>query len=229
VPDYSEVSSQATMTYVVSYDSGDGVANDCEFMLKAELIDITESSERCLHTVAVIDPYPERKFNAAILGTAKAKIGTSETWRSEDDLRVLRSQGMLVDAPLVNTMVTSAAYSGYDGYPGWPYNLGDSWTYEVFCDPDTFLQAEWTASLHAEVVADDVVVSVGDVEYECFKVVHTLVGTTLGTPSGAGVGSTFVEYWPKDCRSIAPIKVQDYSSYIGIETWVMVDADPMPQ
>jgi hypothetical protein len=78
------------------------------------------------------------------------------------------------------------------------------------------------------VVADDEIVKVGDTEYECFKVVHTLVGTTIGITPGTGVGSTFVEFWPKDCRSIAPLKVENYLNYIGIETRILIDADPMP-
>jgi hypothetical protein len=65
-------------------------------------------------------------------------------------------------------------------------------------------------------------------EYECCKVVHTLVETTLDTTPGAGVGSTIVEYWPNNCRSISPLKVENYLSYIGNETQIIIDADPMP-
>jgi hypothetical protein len=215
------------MTYLIRYDSGDGLVNSCECTLKVAETGATIGSEPCIHTVTVIEPYPQRQFNAIILGTAKARVGTVETWRSEHDLRVIHSEGMLVDAPLVNTLMTRSTYSGYDGYTGWPYSVGDSWTYEVHSDPDTFLQAPWTDSHRAEVVADDVCVSIGDAEYECFKVVHTLVGSTLSTHSGAGIGSTFVEYWPKDCRAFAPIKMENYVSYIGTETWTLVDADPM--
>lgn len=228
VPDYSEIVPQATMTYLVSYDSGDGLVNDSEWTLIVAETGVTKGSEFCIHIVTVIDPYPERKVNAIIVGSAKAKVGTIELWYSQDDLRILYGQNMLVNAPIVNTLVTRATYSGYDGYPGRPYSLGDSWTYEVFCDPDTFLQADWTDSYHAEVVADDEIVKVGDTEYECFKVVHTLVDTTIGIPSGAGVGSTFVEFWPKDSRSIVSLKVEDYLHYVGVETRILIDADPMP-
>lgn len=228
VPTYSEVVPQATMTYLVIYDSGDGLVNESEWTLTVAETNVVKGSQPCIHAVTVIEPYPERKFNATIVGTATAKIGTIELWYCQDDLRILYGENMLVNAPLVNTLVTQAAYTGYDGYPGRPYSLGDSWTYEVFCDPDTILQSEWTDSYHVEVVADDEVVKVGDTEYECYKVVHTLVGTTIGIVPGAGVGSTFVEYWPKDCRSIAPLKVENYLNYIGIETRIMVDAYPMP-
>lgn len=228
VPDYSEIVPLATMTYLVNYDSGDGLVNDSEWTLIVAETDVTKGSESCIHIVIVIDPYPERKVNAIIVGSAIAKVGTFELWYSQDDLRVMYGEGMLVDAPIVNTLVTKSTYSGYENYPGRPYSLGDSWTYEVFCDPDTFLLSEWTDSYHAEVVADDEIVKVGDTEYECFKVVHTLVDTTIGITPGAGVGSTFVEFWPKDERSIVALKVVDSLHYMGVETRILIDADPIP-
>lgn len=227
-PDYSEISPQATITYLVSYDSGDGLVNDSEWTLAIAGAGVAKCPEPCIHAVTMIDPYPERKVNAEIVGSARARVASMELWYSEDDLSVLYAESMLVNAPIVNTMVTRATYSGYETFPGRPYSLGDSWAYEVFCDPDTYLQAEWTDSYHAEVVADDDIVIVGDKEYECFKVVHRLVGTTLRTPSGDGVGSTFEEFWPKEGVWIAPLKVVDFVHYVGIETRTMVDADPMP-
>lgn len=228
VPDYSEIVPQATMTYLVSYDSGDGLVNESEWTLTVADTNVVKGSNHCIHAVTVIEPYPERKANAKLVGTATVNVGTIELWYCQEDLRVLHGESMLVNAPLVNTMVTKTTYSGYDGYTGQPYSLGDSWTYEVFCDPDTFLQADWTDSYRAEVVADDEIVKAGDTEYECFKVVHTLVGTTLDTAPGAGVGSRIVEYWPKNCRSLAPLKAEDNMHYIGVETRILVDADPMP-
>ena len=228
VPDYSEIAPQATMTYLVSYDSGDGLVNDSEWTLMVAETDVTKGSESCIHMVTVIDPYPKRKVNAKIVGSAIAKVGSIELWYSQDDLRVLYAESMLVDAPLVNTLVTKATYSGYENYPGRQYSLGDSWTYEVFCDPDSFLQPEWTDYYHAEVVADDEIVKVGNTEYECFKVVHTLIDTTIGITPGAGVGSTFVEYWPKDGKSIVALKAEDSLHFVGVETRILIDADPMP-
>jgi hypothetical protein len=71
----------------------------------------------------------------------------------------------------------------------------------VYNDPDTSLQPKWNDTYSAEVVADDTVVVVDGVEYECFEV---------------------------DGRSIAPLKIVNTISYIGTETMVMVDADPPP-
>ena len=95
-------------------------------------------------------------------------------------------------------------------------------------ESDTGLQPDWTDSYRVEVVADDEIVYVGDVEIECFKVVHTLVETTSRVPAGAGVGSTQVEYWPRDGRSIAPLKVETTVDFVGVEIRIAVDADPMP-
>ena len=228
VPTYGDIVPQATMTYLVSYDSGDGLVNESEWILTVAETNMPKGTSHCIHAVTVIEPYPERKFHAKIIGTATAKVGTIELWYCQDDLRILYGENMLVNAPFVNTMVTQAAYSGYDGYPGQPFSLGDCWTYEVFCDPDTILQSEWTDSYRAEVVADDEIVKVGNTEYECIKVVHTLVDTTIGISSGGGVGSTFVEYWPKNCISLAPLKTEDNMHYIGVETRILVEADPMP-
>ena len=228
VPTYDDIEPQATMTYLVSYDSGDGLVNESLWTLTVADTNSIKGADYCIHAVTVIEPYPERKFNAKIVGTATVNVGTIELWYCQEDLRILYGENMLINAPLVNTMVTKATYRGYNGYSGQPYSLGDSWTYEVYCDPDTSLQADWTDSYHAEVVADDEIVEIGNQEYECFKVVHTLVGTTLDTTPGDGLGSTFVEYWPKNCRSIAPLKAEDNMHYIGKETRILIYADPMP-
>jgi hypothetical protein len=155
------------MTYLVSYDSGDGLVNESEWTLTVAETDIVKGSEHCIHAVTMIEPYPERKFKAKLVGNATAKVGTIEMWYCQEDLRALYSESMLIDAPLVNTLVTKMIYSGYEQYPGRPYSLGDNWTYEVFCDPDTFLQSDWTDSYRAVVVVDDEIVEVGDKEYEC--------------------------------------------------------------
>ena len=228
VPDYSEILPKATMTYLVSYDSGEGLVNESTYTLKVAEIDVAIGSDTCFYTVTVMDPLPERKVNAIIVGSTKVTLATEETWRSQEDFRILRQEAMQINLPIVNTAITVSTYSGYDGYPGWPYSLGDSWTYEVFRDSDTSLQPSWTDTFHAEVVADDAVVVAADVNYECFKVVHTLVDTENSTPGGGGVGSTRVEYWANNGRSIAPLKIESTVTYIGIESFIMIDSDPPP-
>jgi hypothetical protein len=224
-PDYSEILGMANMTYVVSYDSGEGIVNESTFTLKVADTDVDIGNDTCFYTVTVMDPYPVRKVHAILVGTTKVTLASEEIWRSQEDLRVLRQEAMQTNLPIVNTAITDQTFSGYEGYPGWPYSLGDSWTYEVYYDPDTALQPNWTDTYHAEVVADDAVVVAADVEYECFKVVHTLVDTEAKKPGGGGVGSTRVEYWANTGKSIAPLKVESTVSYMGTESRIMVDMD----
>jgi len=224
-PDYGDILAKATMTYLVSYDSGEGVVNESTFTLKVAETDVLIDSEPCFYTVTEIDPYPKRKVHAIIVGTTNVTLADEKIWRSQEDLRVLRQEAMQINLPIVNTAITDQTFSEYDGYPGWPYSLGDSWTHEVYNDPDTALQSNWTETYHAEVVADDVVVVAADVEYECFEVVHTLVNTEQSTPGGGGIGSTRVEYWANNGKSIAPIKVDNTISYMGTESLIMVDMD----
>jgi len=182
-------------------------------------------NDTCFYTVTVMDPYPARKVHAILVGTTKVTLASEEIWRSQEDLRCIQQEAMQINLPIVGTAITDQTYSGYDGYPGWPYSLGDSWTYEIYLDPDTPLQSNWTDTYHAEVVADDAVVVAAGVEYECFKVVHTLVDTEQSTPGGAGIGSTRIEYWAKTGKSIAPLKVENAISYMGTESRIMVDID----
>jgi hypothetical protein len=228
VPDYSDLLPEATMTYLVSYDSGDGLVNESVFTLKVAESGLAEDSVTTYRTVTEYDPLPKRKVNAIIVGSTTLTLGEDEIWRDEDDLRILHKETMQVDLPIVNTAQSQLTYSGYEGHPGWPYSLGDTWTYAVLFEPDIALQPDWTDSYRAEVVADDEIIYVGDVEFECFKVVHTLVETTSRVPAGAGVGSTLVEHWPRDGRSIAPLKVETTVDFVGMETRILVDADPMP-
>jgi len=228
VPDYSEILPKATITYLVSYDSGDGVVNESTFTLKVAETDVAIGSDTCFYIVTVMDPLPERKVNARLVGTTTVTLATEEIWRSQEDFRILRQEAMQINLPLVNTAITVSTYSGYDGYPGWPYSLGNSWTYEVFRDPDTPLQPNYTDTYQAEVVADDAVVVAAGVNYECFKVVHTMVDTDNSTPGGGGVGSTRVEYWANSGRSIAPLKIESTITFIGTESLIMIDADPLP-
>ena len=225
-PDYSKILAKANMTYLVSYDSGDGdVVNESTFTLKVAETDVLVGNDTCFYTVTVMDPYPVRKVHAIIVGTTKVTLATEEIWRSQEDLRVIQQEAMQINLPLVGTAITDQTFSGYEGYPGWPYSLGDSWTYEVFSDPDTPLQPNWTDTYQAEVVADDAVVVAAGVEYECFEVVYTLIATEQSTPGGAGVGSTRTEYWPNSGKSIAPIKIEGAISYMGIESRIMVDME----
>ena len=224
-PDYSKILAKASITYLVSYDSGDGdVAGNSTFTLKVAETDVLVGNDTCFYTVTVMDPYPVRKVHAIIVGSTKVTLAANEVWRSQEDLRVLRAEAMQINLPIVGTAITDQTFE-YDGYPGWPYSLGDSWTYEVYHDPDTPLQSNWTNTYHAEVVADDAVVVAAGEEYECFKVVHTLVATESKKPGGGGVGSTRVEYWANTGKSIAPLKVENTMSYMGNESRIMVDMD----
>ncbi len=224
-PDYSDILAKATITYLVSYDSDEGIVNESTFTLKVAETDVAIGNATCFYTVTVMDPYPVRKVHAILVGSTKVTLAADEIWRSQEDLRVLRQEAMQINLPIVNTAITDQTFSGYDGYPGWPYSLGDSWTYEVYCDPDTALQPYWTDIYQAEVVADDAVVVAAGVEYECFKVVHTLVDAGQSKPGGAGEGSTRVEYWANTGKSIAPLKVENNMTYMGTESRIMVDID----
>ena len=227
VPDYSEIQPRAEMSYLVSYDSGDGMTNESKFTLKVAEPNMLRGNETCSHTITVIDPYPKRKVNAIIFGSIDITRAANEIWYSEDDRREVYRESMYIDLPLVNTVVHRVTYSGYEGYTGWPYHLGDRWTYDVFNDPDTNLQSDWTDSFSAEVVADNEIINLNGIEYECFKVVHTLVATTNDTPPGKGIGSTYVEYWAKSSEFFAPIKYENSVDYRGTESWIMTEIQPL--
>ena len=226
-PDYSATPAEAMATYLVSYDSGDGVINSSKYTLKVIETGVQKDSETSFHKVTVYDPYPKRKVNAIIVGSTKVTLAGEEIWRSQTDLREVHKKVMQTNLPIVNTAVTEITYSGYDNYPSWPYHLNDSWTYKMSYDTDVPLQPKWTDTFRADVVADDATVELGGVEYQCFKVVHTLIATTNGTPPGGGVGATLIEYWYKDGKSIGPVKVEDSFSYRGTETQIMMGAPPL--
>ncbi|MFA4835606.1 MAG: hypothetical protein WC749_06025 [Dehalococcoidia bacterium] len=226
-PNYSDTSAKAAITYLVNYDSGDGVVNDNKQTLKVIETGVQKGSETCFHAVTVFDQYPKRKVNAVIVGSAKITLAGEEIWRSQNDLRAVSEEVMQMDLPIVNTAVTKVTYSGYQNYPGWPYHLNDSWTYEASYDTNVPLQPNWTDKFRADVVADNATVKIGNVEYRCFKVVHTLIDTTNGTPSGGGVGTAITEYWYRDGKSIGPIKIEDSYNYKGTETQIMIDAPPL--
>ena len=128
--------------------------------------------------------------------------------------------------PLVNTVVSEVTYSNYENYPGWPYHLDDSWTYEVLFSVDVSFISDWTDFYEASVVDDSVTIEIGGKAYSCFEVVHTLVDTTNSRPSGGGVGAETIEYWYKDSKWIAPIKIEDSISYKGTETSIMTGRMP---
>jgi hypothetical protein len=172
--------------------------------------------------VTVYNSYPKRKVNAVIVGSTEVTLAGEEIWRGQSDLRIVHRKVMQKNLPIVNTAVTQVTYSGYENYPGWPYHLGDSWTYEESYKTDVPLQPSWTDTFRANVVADDAIVEMGGVQYQCFKVVHTLIATTNKTPPGGGVGSTVIEYWYKDGKSIGPVKVEDSLDFRGTETQTLI-------
>jgi hypothetical protein len=225
----SETAAEVKMTYLVSYDSGDGVVNNSKYTLKVIETGVQKDSQTCFHVVTMYDPYPERKVNAIIVGSTKVTFAAEEIWRDQGDLRVVHKRVMQTNLPIVNTATTEITYSGYDNYPGWPYHLHDSWTYKVSYVTDTPLQPKWTDTFRADVVADDAAVELEGVVYRCFKVVHTLVDTTNHTPPGPGVGATYIEYWNRDGKSIGPVEVEDSFDFKGTETRIMTGAfRPLP-
>ncbi|MFC1963287.1 hypothetical protein ACFLVL_01540 [Chloroflexota bacterium] len=224
--DYSDTPDIATTKYIVNYDSGDGVVNDSEYTLKVIEAGVEKGSETCFHTAIVFESYPDRKVNAIIVGPTKITLAEEELWLSQDNLRIVHKEVMQMNLPIVNTAVTQITYSKYEEYPDWPYHLNDSWTYEIFYEPDTFMQPSWTDKFHAIVVKDDAIVKIGDAEYQCFKVVHTLTDTTNGTPPGDGIGGTLIEYWHKDGKPIAPVKIENSFSYKGTETRIAIGNVP---
>jgi len=226
---YSATPAEATAMYLVSYDSGDGVIDSSNYTLKVIETGVQKYSETSFHVVTVYDPYPKRKVNAIIVGSTKVMLAEEEIWRSQSDLRIVHRKVMQKNVPIVNTAVTQITYSGYDNYPGWPYHLNDSWTYKLFYETDTPLQPSWTDTFRANVIADDAIVELGGVEYQCFKVVHTLIATTNKTPPGGGIGSTLIEYWYKDGKSIGPVKVEDSFDFRGTETQILMGKpSPLP-
>ncbi|KPL14840.1 MAG: hypothetical protein AMJ93_17195, partial [Anaerolineae bacterium SM23_84] len=61
-PDYSKILAKASITYLVSYDSGDGdVVGNSTFTLKVAETDVLVGNDTCFYTVTVMDPYPVRK------------------------------------------------------------------------------------------------------------------------------------------------------------------------
>ncbi len=227
---YSNITSLATASYMVGYDSGDGLMNTSLFTVKMIESDVTMDGVSTFHLVTLYDPFPKRKVHAIIVGSAKPTLSGEEIWRSQADLRLVYKKVMQKDLPIVNTAYTRMTYQEYENYPGWPYQLNDSWTYKISYDTDTPLQPNWIDSFRAEVVADDAIVEIDGTAYQCYKVVHTLTQTTNGTPPGGGVGSTYVEYWCKDYMSIGPIKIIDTVNFRGTETQIMMGTPPrLPQ
>ena len=224
--DYSEMPNLAALTYLVSYDNGDGVIEQSQHTLQTVESGVTQDSIPCFHVVTLYDPYPERKFNARIVGSTNLTLGEEEIWRSLDDLRVIQKKILHTSVPIVNTVVVKETYSEYDPVPDWPYRLNDSWTYKVVYDSDTPLQPSWTDTFRAEVVADDAIVSSGNVEYRCFKVVHTLVDTTTDISPGGGVGTAIIEYWNRSNKSIGPVKIEDSVRFRGTEIQIASGEKP---
>ncbi|MFC2059053.1 hypothetical protein ACFLTS_05415 [Chloroflexota bacterium] len=214
---YTDISELAATTYFVNYDSDDGVVNECNYTLKVLESGVQKDSESCFLTAALFEPYPKRKVNAIIVGSTLVTLAEEEIWRSIDDLRIVSKEVMQIDLPIVNTARSEITYSGYEGYPGWPYHLNDSWTYDTFYDTDVPMQSDWTNTFRAEVVADDAIVMIEGVKYECFKVVHTMTDTTNRLSPGHGVGATTIEYWYKDARCIGPLLMEDYFNFRGWE------------
>jgi hypothetical protein len=51
-----------------------------------------------------------------------------------------------------------------------------------------------------------------------------LIETNAHTSPGAGVGSTYTEYWYKNYKAIGPLKIIDSLNFNGTETQIMTDA-----
>jgi hypothetical protein len=92
----------------------------------------------------------------------------------------------------------------------------------VLSEVDSSLLAPWTDTFQAEVVSDNASVQVGDRQFECFEVVHTLVDTTNPNPSGSGIGGTITEYWYSEGKMICPVKRVDSLSFKGTEIQIMI-------
>jgi len=214
--DYSETLAEATAIYSVTYDSGDGLSDNSTFTRKVIETGVKEDSQICFHVTTVYDPYPRRRVSS-ILGSVTPKLGNEDVWRNQGDLRAVQTISLETDVPVLNTVKITSTYSQYANYPGWPYHLGDSWTYQVLNKPDFALQAPWTDTFQADVVSDNVLVQVGDTEYQCFEVVHTLIATTTSHPSGSGIGGTIIEYWYTGGKMIQPIKQVDSLHFKGTE------------
>jgi hypothetical protein len=225
--DYSDTLAEATAAYSVTYDSGDGLTDNCTLTWKVLEAGVREDSQICFHAVTVYDPFPSRRVDT-LFGVTKMKLGSDETWRNAADLQVVKTMSLQIDVPFVNTVQTTITYSNYSGYPGWPYHLGDRWTYDVSRKADVSLQPSWTETFQAEVVSDNAVVQVGGSQYQCFKVVHTLVATTNERPSGSGVGGTITEYWYTGGKSIGPIKIENALSFKGTEIQTFTGDGPLP-
>ena len=224
--DYSETLAQATTVYSVTYESGDGLCDISTFTRKVIEEGVEEDSQICFHQVTIYDPYPYRRGNT-ILGSITARIGSEEVWRNQADLRVVKIIGLETDVPIVNTVKLTATLSQYVNYPGWPYHLGDSWTYQVLCESDSSLQPSWTDSFQADVVSDNALVPVGDRQYRCFEVVHTLIATTNQHSSGSGIGGTLIEYWDSERKMIGPIKVVNSVTFEGTEIQTVTGDVPL--
>ena len=224
--DYSETPAEATIVYSVTYESGDGLCDISTFTRKVIEEGVEEDSQICFHQVTMYDPYPYRRGNT-ILGSITARIGSEEVWRDQADLRVVKIISLETDVPIVNTVELTATLSQYVNYPGWPYHLGDSWTYQELATPDSPLQKAWTNTWRADVVSDNAMVQVGDKQYQCFEVVHTLTDTTNPHPAGTGIGGTIVEYWYGGGKTIGPIKQVDSINYKGIEIQTITGDVPL--
>ena len=219
--DYSETLAQATATYSVTYQSGDGLTDDTTLTWKVIDNGLKEASQTCFYEVTVYDPYPSRRVNT-LVGSITPKLGTEEVWRNQADLRMVKKIALETDVPIVNTVKITMTYSKYTNYPGWPYHLGDNWTYEVHYEPDSSLQGYWTDTFQAHVVSDNASVQVGDKQYECFEVVHTLVNSTNSYPSGSGIGGIITECWYSGGKMICPIKRVDSLSFKGTEIQTII-------
>jgi hypothetical protein len=225
--DYSGTLAQATVVYSVTYDSGDGLSNNSTFARKVIETGVKVDSQTCFHVVTVYDPYPSRRVST-ILGSVTPKLGTEEVWRSQHDLRVVQKISLETDLPVLNTVKLTMTFSQYVNYPGWPYHLGDNWTYQTLYTPDSAIQAPWTDTFQADVVSDNALVQVGDTEYQCFEVVHTLIATTNPHPSGNGIGGTITECWYTGGKTIGPIKQVDSLDFKGTEIQTITGDVPLP-
>jgi uncharacterized repeat protein (TIGR01451 family) len=204
--------------YNVTYDSGDGTKNSAIYTYNITQTNVTKDSVNCYELKLSIGVgTPKRKTHARIVGTATVMIAGEEQWRSLSDLRLVHKYETETNVPIVVTVNTEVYYRNYIGYPGWPYKVGQNWTYEAYYVPSSSLVSSWADEWLARVVSNSSIVTVGNVNYTCYQVVHTITSTGTSTPPGKGVGGTITDYWITNGTLPVPVKIVDQANFVGQE------------
>jgi len=181
----------------------------------------------CYHMVATITGSAYRTSHSSF-GDQTVRLDQAEDWRLPNG-RMVHRYSHQTEVPVIGTNSAEIYYENVVGYPGWPYAVGNSWTYNARTDSSNSMAPDWTDTYRADVVSDSDIVTVGGVDYICYRVEHTLTATTASNPPGGGVGSKIIEYWPVRATAfVAPIKVIDNVDFVGVETRTMTDANPLP-